>query len=119
MKRDSNYFDPNWAVYFLWAVLQLYSITKPSANVQMCSIKDAITYGLRKANYKDVINNKWSSVERMCYLFLFSSFDSSRRHTRQDANSSRQEKIWARLGGKYRHHPEPIVLKLGRGGTSF
>ena len=50
MKRDSNCFDPNWAVYFLWAFLQLYSITKPSANVQMRSIKDAITYGLRKAN---------------------------------------------------------------------
>ena len=71
MKRDSNCFDPNWAVYFLWAVLQLYSITKPSANVQMCSIKDAITYGLRKANYKDVINNKWSSVERCAICFCF------------------------------------------------
>ena len=121
MKRDSNCFDPNWAIYFLRAVLQLYSITKPSANVQMRSIKDTITYGLRKVNYKDVINNKWSSVEKMCFLFLFSYLDSSRRHTGQDANSSRQEKIWARLVGKSR--PSSIEQNKsfpGRGGgTSF
>ena len=94
--------------------------------VQMRSTKDAITYGLRKANYKDVINNKWSSVERMCFLFLFSYFDSSRRHTRQTANSSRQEKIWARLVAKSRDNPDPVVLNRinqsqggGGGGTSF
>ena len=62
--------------------------------VQMRSIRDAITYGLRKANYKDVINNKRSSTcGKDVVLFLFSYFDSSRRRTRQDANSSRQEKI--------------------------
>ena len=102
MKRDSNCFDPNWAVYFLWAVLQLYSITKPSANVQMRSIKDAITYGLRKVNYKDVINNEWLSVEKMCFLFLCFLTLTARDDTRDRTQIVRAKKkfeldLWASL----------------------
>ena len=90
MKRDSNCFDPNSAVYFssgciMTVLIQIQS--RVQMTVQMCSIKDAIMYRLRKASYKDVQDHQQRGLllwKEGFFLFLFLYFDSSRRHTRDD-----------------------------------
>ena len=39
--------------------------------VQMHSIKDAITYGLRKAHYKDAQQRQQQVIMAYCWLVLF------------------------------------------------
>ena len=91
MKRDSN-FELCFFYGLYYDCIQIQS--RVQMTVQMRSIKDAITYGLRKASYKDVINNKWSrliAVKRMCFCFCFRTLTARNDSRNGDANSSHQE----------------------------
>ena len=113
MRRQSNPITPHetWLELFwskLSCLLFMGCITTVFNYKAECKCANAFYQG------RDHVWVKESELQR-CYqqrviecgkdvlfVFVFSYFDSSRRHTRQDANSSRQEKIWARLVGKSR-----------------
>ena len=112
MKCDSNCFDPNWAVYFLRAVLQLYSITKPSANDNANGFyqgRDHVWFKeseLQRCYQQQVIE----CGKDVLFVFVFVLWQLATTHATGTQIVRAKKKIWARLVGKSRHNPDPVVL---------